>query len=389
MKKIVIGLLLAIGTAAATLWATDTGYLIEALRVTYLRGQRSVGIYDYTVQPTRTVPKASHKPWPRHRHYNRVPLADTIVQLHKQLQSTAFVVVHQGQLLAEYYYAEGGPEQRSGLWSVSKTYTALLILKAIEDGLIDHIDDPVSKYVPEFAVQQKSPLTLRHLCSMSTGLFWAEREQSPLSLMAKINFCNNLEQFTLSELYAVGEPGQLQHYDSGGMQLLGTVLERVLAGKPIAQYLAEKFWQPIGAEHDALYILDSKRYQHEKTYGGLVATARDVSRLGQAIADSGRFQGHTILSPEQWQRLTTLPYQNRTYAFGIWTGLYQDQRFYYQSGHQGQFCISFPAHNLVITRLGHRNFRKADLEDVSAETYLFIAEALRLVEASAVLDTSR
>lgn len=254
-----------------------------------------------------------------------------------------------------------------------------MILKAVEDGLIKSIDDPVSLYLPEWNINQENTLTIRHLCSMSTGLFWDEMDQTPLSLIAKLNFYDNLEKFTINDLYAVGEPGEKQHYDSGGMQLLGTLLNRVLGDKSISQYMAEKFWQPLGAQNDALYILDSSKHRNEKTYGGLVATARDISRLGMVIANDGYWDGTPILNSAQMKILKTIPYNNKTYAFGIWTGLYMGERFYYQSGHSGQFCISFPAHKLVITRFGHKKIEKPHLEAVSPDVPIYIEEALRIV----------
>ena len=63
---------------------------------------------------------------------------------------------------------------------------------------------------------------------MNTGLFWDERSRSPCSLIAKLNFYDDLEYYTFTDLYAIGNPGDEQHYNSGGTQLLGTLLDRVL-----------------------------------------------------------------------------------------------------------------------------------------------------------------
>lgn len=361
------------------LYVTDSIYLLKGVRTTYLRGQTGVGINDFQVQATQTIKAQPAAKWQLHKQYNTLPLSDSLLQLHKKYRTTAFLIIKDGKILSEHYFDDGAPDKLSGVWSVTKTYTALLILKAVEDGLIESLDDPVSKYVPEWNVKQQKTLTLRHLCSMSTGLFWDEMEQTPFSLIAKLNFYGNLEKFTLNDLYAVGEPGEKQHYDSGGMQLLGTVLKRVLKQKSISQYLSEKLWQPLGAQTDALYVLDSQKHQNEKTYGGLVATARDISRLGQAIVNNGYWNEQQILDSAQLQTLKTVPYNNKTYAFGIWTGKYEGSRFYYQSGHLGQLCISVPEHNLVITRFGHNKLPKDHLEAVSPETYIYIKEALRMI----------
>lgn len=381
MKKILTVVLSVILLVIILIVATDHTYLFKGIYTTYLRGQTGVQIYDFKVQATKSIKAKPSDSWSLHNHYNKIALSDSILTLHKQLETTAFLIAKDGELLSETYFNEGNPDNLSGVWSVTKTYTTLLILKAIEDGLIESLDDPVSKYLPEWKVQQNSPLTIRHLCSMSTGLFWDEMDQTPFSLIAKLNFYDDLEKFTLNELYAVGKPGQKQHYDSGGLQLLGTILNRVLGNKSISEYLSEKIWQPIGAQKNALFVLDSEKFQNEKTYGGLVATARDITRLGQVIANNGYWGQTQLLDSTQINTLQTIPFNNTTYAFGIWTGLYEGQRFYYQSGHLGQFCISFPAHDLVITRFGHKKLPKPQLETVSPEVSFYIKEALRMVDS--------
>ncbi len=385
MKRLLKGIAIVtalVGVVFLLMLATDTAYLLRGVRTTYLRGQTGVDIYDYTVQSTKTIHAQDGHTWELDAAYNQLPLGDTLESFLKKYRTTAFIIIKDGKILAEKYYNGASADTLSGVWSVTKTYTSLLVLKAVEDGLINSIDDPVSNYLPEWKVKQSPELTLRHLASMSTGLYWEELDQRPLSLIAKLNFYGDLEKFVLNDLYAVGNPGDTQHYDSGATQLLGIVLKRVLGEKSISDYLAEKFWIPLGCENDALYIVDSCWHGNEKTFGGLVATARDISRLGVAIAHNGVFNKKQILSPHQMSTLTRIPFHNKTYAYGIWTGEHKGKRFYYQSGHRGQFIISFPAERLVITRLGHEKLKKADQEDVSAETFFFIEEALKMIASA-------
>jgi CubicO group peptidase (beta-lactamase class C family) len=332
------------------------------------------------VQATKSINTKTGNTWPLHENYNQIALSDTLQKYHQAFQSTDFLIIKNGRIFSQKYYLESHRNNISGVWSVTKTYTSLLILKAIEDGLIESIDDPVSKYLPEWKVEQTPPLSLRHLASMSSGLYWEELDQKPFSLIARLNFYDNLEKFVYNYLYAIGILVDKQHYDSGATQILGMVLKKVLQGKSITAYLEEKFWIPLECENNALFIIDSEKHQNEKTFGGLVATARDISRLGLVISKNGMFQNKQILNDEQMKMLSTIPYNNKTYAYGIWTGEYEGKPFYYQSGHRGQFIISFPAEQLVITRLGHQKLKKDDQEDVSKETYFFIKEALKMIE---------
>lgn len=363
---------------------TDTTYILRGVRTVYLRGNTDVTIHDFEVQQTRLIAANNPQTWPLHKAYNSVSLTEDDLAFHEQQESLAFLVIKDGQLLSETYFNEGSVNHLSSVWSISKTYTSLLLLKAQQDGLIDSIDDPVSKYLPEWNVAQEAPLTLRHLASMNTGLFWDEMDHSPFSLIAKLNFYGDLNSYTLKDLYAVGIPGSKQHYNSGGTQLLGTVLNNILEpkGKTISNYLEESFWGPLGYEHDGLFILDSKKHGHEKTFGGIVSTARNVSKLGQLINNNGLWNGQEILTKNDMQLLTSLPYNNTTYTYGLWTGLYKGERYIYQAGFGGQFCISFPQHNLVITRLGHKTSKKEHINAVSPDTKVYIEQALNLIDRS-------
>jgi CubicO group peptidase (beta-lactamase class C family) len=382
MKRLLYAFLLFCTVGLAVMLITDTTYLFSAFRTVWMRGNTDITIDDYRVQPAKPIKAGNPQPWELHEQYNRVALSDSIMNYHREKESIAFLISKDGKLLTEKYFNEGSETHLSGIWSVTKTYTSFLILKAVEDGLIASIDDPVKKYIPELNIAQKDTLTLRHLASMSAGLYWEEWSHKPLSLITKLNFYRDLEKFSIEDMYAIGEPGKVQHYNSGGTQMLGIVLKRVLGKKTITDYLSEKLWQPLGLEHDGLFIVDSKEHGNEKTFGGIVSTARNVSKLGQLILNEGVWNGKRILTDSDMQLIKTLPYHNSTYTFGLWTGLYEGSRFYYQSGVKGQLCITFPKHNLVITRLGHKTSPRTNLEDVKPDTYELITEALRIVKKS-------
>lgn len=381
LKRVFKVLIVLMVLLVAVAYITDSTYLFKGVKTVYLNGNKDVTIYDFKVQDTRTIEAKNPQPWPLHEAYNTVELSKDLIDHHAEKESLAFLIIKDGSILNEHYFNEGHKANLSGVWSVTKTYTSLLVLKAVEDGLIKSVDDPIKTYIPDWNVVQQEPLTIRHLASMNTGLFWDERARSPFSLIAKLNFYDDLETFTLNDLYAIGIPGKQQHYNSGGTQLLGTLLNRVLGEKTITTYLEEKFWTPLGYEYDGKFILDSATHENEKTYGGIVSTARDMSRLGQLINNNGVWKGKQILSTSELDLITTLPYNNTTYNYGLWTGVYQGERYYYQAGLKGQFCISFPKYGLVITRLGHNTTKKVDLEDVAPDTKLYIKEALRVIEA--------
>ena len=97
--------------------------------------------------------------------------------------------------------------------------------------------------------------------------------------------------------------GKAFSYASGETQVLGLVL-RAAVGKPLAEYLSEKIWQPMGAEADATWLVDAGGY--EFGYAGLQATLRDLGRLGLLLANDGALDGKQII-PAAWVRAATTP----------------------------------------------------------------------------------
>jgi CubicO group peptidase (beta-lactamase class C family) len=83
--------------------------------------------------------------------------------------------------------------------------------------------------------------------------------------------------------------------------VLSLVLRAAL-GKPLAEYLSEKIWQPMGAEADATWLVDGGG--HELGYMGLNATLRDFGRIGMLLANGGALEGKQIV-PAAWVRAMT------------------------------------------------------------------------------------
>ena len=85
--------------------------------------------------------------------------------------------------------------------------------------------------------------------------------------------------------------------------MLGLVL-RAAIGRNLSDYLAEKIWQPMGAEADATWLTDAGGY--ETGYMGINATLRDWGRLGVLLANYGAIDGKQLI-PTAWVKAATTP----------------------------------------------------------------------------------
>jgi len=88
----------------------------------------------------------------------------------------AFIVIQDGKILYENYYNDTQRDSIVTSFSVAKSFDSALIGKAIEEGYINSVDDPITTYIPELAERDPkfNEITIRHLLLMASGLEYIE-----------------------------------------------------------------------------------------------------------------------------------------------------------------------------------------------------------------------
>jgi CubicO group peptidase (beta-lactamase class C family) len=234
-----------------------------------------------------------------------------------------------------------------------------LVGVALKEGKIKSVEQPVGDYLPEFRAGEKAKVRIIDLLTMSSGSNWDESYSNPFSVTAELYYGSDAYK-TATGVSIVRQPGSLHRYKSGDTQLLGLLLEKA-TGKSLSAYAAEKLWQPMGAEHPAFWSTD-KAGGHEKAYCCFNSNARDFARIGQLMADSGRWKGTEIITPAYFSksiRPCMIPDESGKpcdfYGWQWWLVPYEDGIFYAR-GILGQYIIVMPAKHMVIVRLGkHRS----------------------------------
>jgi CubicO group peptidase (beta-lactamase class C family) len=218
--------------------------------------------------------------------------------LQRETKTTAFLVVHKGEIKFEEYFRGYEKSDISNIFSVSKSITSLLVGIAVDEGLIEDINDPITKYLPEF--KEDAPkfkrLTIDNLLQMRSGLKYKESYSSPFADMAKLYY--GLDQVgQLRSLKFESEPGTDHNYQSASTALLGMVVERV-SNMELGDYLEQKVWKPMGMRHDATWSVDDKKNRSTKAYCCLNTTAHDLAMIAQLYLNSGLWKGQQIVSAD-------------------------------------------------------------------------------------------
>ena len=139
---------------------------------------------------------------------------------------------------------------------------------------------------------------------MSSGIRY-EEQSLPLPWGDDVDtyYGTDLRDLALSATQIVRPPGEEWLYNNYHPLLLGLVLERA-TGMSVSDYMATRLWQPLGAEADATWNLDSEGSGFEKMESGLNATPVDFARFGQLFLHDGDWNGTRIVSKD-WVRAAT------------------------------------------------------------------------------------
>ena len=353
LKKFLLYTSVSIVTLITLMYVFDVDYLIKAVRTTYLNGHKTAFLEDYTEFDNRIIPKSTiAQPWAIHKNYNTINATPELEEIHKKLETVAFLIIKNDSIWHESYYDGYDKNSKSNSFSIAKSIVSASLGKAIMQGKIKSLDQPVSDFFPEFKEGMAAKLTVGDLSSMASGLNWDESYYSPFSVTTRAYFDENLNEVILG-LNVVDDPGNKYKYLSGNTQLLAMVIEKA-TGESLADYVARNFWQPLGAENDALWETN-KKDGIVKAFCCIASNARDFARFGKLYKQYGKWNGQQILDSAFVAKSINPRFPNSPdYGYGWWLNNHKGKKIFSMRGHLGQYVIVIPEDDLIIVRLGRQ-----------------------------------
>jgi CubicO group peptidase (beta-lactamase class C family) len=164
--------------------------------------------------------------------------------------------------------------------SISKSVTAFLMMKLVDDGVVD-LDIPVERYLPEFAqVTDRrpgaDPVTLRHLASHTAGIV---REPANIreAVTGPLHEWEDRILGALPQTAYDSVPGARYQYSNIGFGSLGLALSRA-AGRPFMEMVEEEVFEPLGMTGSSFAVVGSELESR-------LAAGYTVSRDGTVYAE--------------------------------------------------------------------------------------------------------
>ncbi|WKA25871.1 serine hydrolase domain-containing protein [Bradyrhizobium roseum] len=302
----------------------------------------------------RPLPKISSAPKIEYRFEQQGLSLDDF--LNRQ-RVTGFLLIKDGQVLAERYQYDRKPDNRFVSHSIAKSIVSIAVGLALAEKKIASLDDAIAKYVPQLAGNPYGETTIRNMLRMASGVPFQESYDGDddLAKFTRARIAHDsvvaLRMFTTREV----EQGARFHYASNQTVAL-TLLLRAVTGSSMSEYLTTRLWQPMGAEADATWI--RMRDGTEVGAGSFNAVLRDYGRLGMLLANDGALDGRQILpkdylrdatdwhrQPEAFAPRKATPYFGYGYQFWLFPG---EKRRFALLGVYGQSIFVDPELKLVM-----------------------------------------
>ena len=280
---------------------------------------------------------------------------------HPQLNSV--LVWQDGQIQAECYFNGFTAESRHNIKSVVKSILSIGIGIAQDQGLLN-VDDKISKYLPEFNEGRDlkhNLIRIRHLLTMSSGIFWQGGVHYHCPMMDAMRRSKNWVDY-IADCKVTESPGAVHNYKEFDVILLSAILSKV-AGDAF-DYINEKLFTPLEIYNerwikspDGVYYSPALDKVEESVSA---LTAREMLKIGQLFLQKGIWNGKQIISKEYIDSAISPSPQNSGYGFLWWLG----EGWYGCRGYGGQSITVFPEQNKIVVTQATATSRPLTYEDI-------------------------
>jgi len=262
-------------------------------------------------------------------------------------QYRSLLVFRNGRLIAESYMKDDADRTTQHLiWSCTKQFMGVLTGMAIQHGLIESIDDPISKYLPDYiqSYPDKAGISIRNLLMMQSGIDYSNDGVEGQTDKVLREIPDNITEFILERpVYEI--PGSDFNYNDGDPQLMSAIIQ-AQAKMPTDEW----------ADQVLLSLIDLKnytwtRYRDGISLGGfgIETTPREMAKFALCVADSGRYNDQQLIDPAWLEQMTSEQViLDEDYSFGYYWWIRRDSKIYHTWGHGGQFAFIIPSKNMIV-----------------------------------------
>lgn len=268
---------------------------------------------------------------------------------HPDVEMHSLMLLRNGYVVSEGWWAPYAPERVHLLYSLSKSFTATAAGFAVAEGLLD-LDRTVLSYFPEFDAditdEGSRSILVRHVAAMASG----HQEETIEQALAN-DPAEPVRGFLM--IPPEHEPGTWFAYNQPCTHALAAIVQRE-SGQRLVDYLRPRLFAPLGID-------DVGWHQHptgrDLGFSGLHATTDAIAKLGQLYLQRGWWGNRRLLSEDWVAEATSTQVANplqenpdwrQGYGFQFWMA----RHGFRGDGAYGQFCVVLPDEQVVVAITG-------------------------------------
>jgi len=273
-----------------------------------------------------------------------VKMLDTIWK--KDISIDSVLVIRNGYILLDAYNYPFDSNTRHNIYSCTKSISSALIGIAIDKGYIKNITQPVIDFFPKYVTKNlnddKKVITLKHLLTMTSGLYCCDSYLYRWRGLMQMKFSKDWIKFMI-DLPMAEKPGTRFEYCNGVSFLLSAILQEQTHENALS-FAEKNLFGPIGITN---VRWPSNPQGITLGYSQLQMKPRDMAKFGFLYLNNGVWDGQQIIS-SQWIKESTRKHIDATlvpgYGYQWWI---VNPGIYTAIGHQGQFIMIVPKKNLL------------------------------------------
>lgn len=231
------------------------------------------------------------------------------------------------------------PSTIMNIASISKTFTGVCIMKAVEEGKVS-LDEDINNYLPFKVINPNFPsekITLRHLATHTSSItdrqavyesayYYGGRIPEPLGEFLKSYFTQDGKNYS-KENFLNAKPGTNREYSNIGAGLAGYIIE-LRTGKTLNEYAKKNIFKPLKMRNSGWALNEVDIAKHTKLYekkgdsivqiqlyevttypdGGVRTSIQELSKFFISLLNEGKYKKTTILKKETVEEMLRFQY---------------------------------------------------------------------------------
>ena len=273
-------------------------------------------------------------------------------------QVRSLLVFRNNKLIAESYTKNPTEiTQPVPIWSCTKQVMGILTGIAVEQGLIDNVNDNIQKYLPEEISNHsdKGNITIKNLLQMQSGIAFSNDGFNGESNQLLKEKPSNSIDFVLG-LPTYFEQGEQFNYNDGDPHIISAILQQQ-TGKTTKDWAKEVLFSKLGMEN-----YDWAVYKDGITMGafGIMTTPREMARIGHLVLNKGNWNGQQIVNSAWIEEMTSVKVPKEQVktngtSFGYFWWIDESRDIIFMWGKGGQFVLIKPSKNLIVVMTADPN----------------------------------